>query len=411
MKTLSILIILLPIVPYFGQSKLTDTASGCEYYLPWTCDGCDMSWTGDCVDFLPDGKGKLTVSYENESIMEYEGHMVNGKFDGVGQYKDGMSEMKGYFVDGNFISSDTTILHNLEKVVVSSKDPYSLYVNDGHENTHLFYYKMVPKTPPIGALVIIPSGGETAENLIKQIALHKAAYANGLLVIIPSINWGTTDRAPEISFLDIIFRQVINLHNVPTDKFIFCGLSNGGMISFRYAINAVKESNTLIIPKGIIGLDPPLDFSNYYHYCEREIERNFTPAGVAEAKWILDNYNSIYGGSPDDYPQKYIEASTYSHGVAYGGNAKYLTSIAIRMHSDLNLDFLLNQRRRDLYDWNGTDIVSFVNQLKINGNTNAEVIITQNKGVRYDGTIHPHSWSIMDTDETIKWMLALLKNT
>ena len=80
------------------------------------------------------------------------------------------------------------------------------------------------------------------------------------------------------------------------------------------------------------------------------------------------------------------------------------------MHSDLNLDYLLNQRKRDLYDWNGIDIVAFVNQLKINGNKNAEVIITQNKGVRLDGTKHPHSWSIMDTQDTMQWILKLIAN-
>lgn len=79
------------------------------------------------------------------------------------------------------------------------------------------------------------------------------------------------------------------------------------------------------------------------------------------------------------------------------------------MQSDLNLDFLVNQRKRDLYDWNGTDVVAFVNQLKTNGHQNAEVIITQNRGVRLDGTRHPHSWSIMDTEDTMEWILRLVE--
>jgi hypothetical protein len=62
-----------------------------------------------------------------------------------------------------------------------------------------------------------------------------------------------------------------------------------------------------------------------------------------------------------------------------------------------------------MYDWNGTDIVAFVNQLKLNGNTNAEVSISQNKGIRLNGTKHPHSWSIMDTEETIKWILKTIE--
>ena len=40
----------------------------------------------------------------------------------------------------------------------------------------------------------------------------------------------------------------------------------------------------------------------------------------------------------------------------------------------MSLYDLLNERKRDVYDWNGTDIVAFVNQLKINGNKNAEEI-------------------------------------
>ena len=229
------------------------------------------------------------------------------------------------------------------------------------------------------------------------------------MVIIPSINWGTDDRLEEITLLDTIFKQVVKKHTISKDKFIFCGLSNGAMISMRYAINAVKDSNTFITPKGIIGLDPPLDFAHFYNYCEREIERNYTPAGVAEAKWMLNNYNLIYRGSPNEFPQEYINASSFSYGVKNGGNAKYLTDIAILMHSDLNLNYLLNQRKRDLYDWNGTDIIAFVNQLKINGNKNAEVIITQNKGVRLDGSKHPHSWSIIDTGNTIEWMQNLIE--
>lgn len=315
--------------------------------------------------------------------------------------------MKYLFIALFALVAQAAFAQNLEKVVVQSTDPYALYVNDG-DSTGLYYYQLLPEGAPTGVLTIIPSGGETTENLLKQISLHTAAVEKGLLVIIPSINWGTEDRVPEISFLDTIFEHLVTEHNAPKDKFVFCGLSNGGMISFRYAINAVKDSSTYLVPKGIIGVDPPLDFAHFYAYCEREIARDFSPTGVQEARWMMNNYNTIYGGSPDEAPQAYIDASTFSYGTPEGGNAKYLTNIGIRMHSDLNLDYLLNQRKRDLYDWNGTDIVAFVNQLKINGNTNAEVIITQNEGVRLNGMKHPHSWSIMHTDDTLRWILELI---
>jgi hypothetical protein len=296
----------------------------------------------------------------------------------------------------------------LEKVIISETDPYNFYVNDG-DSTNIYYYKIVPKAKPVGVLTIFPSGGEKIENLLKQITLHQAAYNNNLLVIIPSYNWGTFQRIPDIEFLNGIFKQVVEEHKISKDNFILCGLSNGGMMSLTYGIAAVRDSSTYITPKGIIGIDPPLDYARFYKYCEREVTRNFSEAGVAEAKWFISIYNQIYNGTPEEQPQNYIDASIFSFGAKDGGNANYLNNIAIRMNTDLNLDYLLNQRKRDLYDWNGTDIVAFVNQLKINGNKNAEVFITQNKGVRLDGTKNPHSWTIMDTDDTMEWILRLLK--
>ena len=92
-----------------------------------------------------------------------------------------------------------------------------------------------------------------------------------------------------------------------------------------------------------------------------------------------------------------------------GGNAKYLKDMPIRMYTDLDVEWLLNERHRDLYDWNGTDIVAMINQLKVLGNTDANVKISQGKGIRLDGTRHPHSWSILDTKDCIDWIVKLFK--
>lgn len=305
-----------------------------------------------------------------------------------------------------FISHIITA-QNLQKISMGSSDPHSLYMNDG-ESTELFYYKIEPKGKPKGVLTILPSGGEKIEDLLSKIDLHKKAYDNNLLVLIPSLNWGTIQRIPDISFLDSIFKQVVEEHNLSKDKFILCGLSNGGMVSLTYGIHSVRDSSTFLVPKGIVGIDPPIDFVRFYRYCEREVKKNFSPAGVAEAQWFINVYNQVYGGPPDRFLQNYIEASIFSFEAESGGNAQYLNEIGILMYSDLNIDFLINKRRRDLYDWNGIDLVAFVNQLRLNGNTNAEVVISQNKGTRPDGTKHPHSWSIMDTDKTMNWILNLL---
>ena len=78
--------------------------------------------------------------------------------------------------------------------------------------------------------------------------------------------------------------------------------------------------------------------------------------------------------------------------------------------TDLDVNWLMNERRRDLYDWNGTDIVAMINDLKLMGNKDANVIITMGKGIKLDGTKHPHSWSIMENKDCFNWIEKLMKN-
>ncbi len=295
-----------------------------------------------------------------------------------------------------------------EKITVSKTDTSELYVNDGN-STELFYYKFVPKNNIKGVLVIIPSGGELIENTLKQITLHKIALEKGFMVIVPSINWGTDNRESEFNLLDKIFSEIIIKHKVSKDKFIIGGLSNGAIISLTYAERAVKNSEKyFLIPKGVFALDAPLDQARFYKYCEREIERNIYQPAVDEAKWIKNNCDSIYGGSPEKFSEKYVEYSIYSYGAKEGGNAKYLKKMPLLMFTDLDTDWLINQRHRDLNDWNGIDIISMINQLKIMGNEKAKVIVSQGKGIRLDGTKNPHSWSIMDSEICLNWIIETL---
>ncbi len=317
--------------------------------------------------------------------------------------------MKIYLLISFLLLANIAPAQELIKVNISTEDPYHYYIND-KESTDLFYYKMVPEHAPIGALVLLPSAGESIESMLNQTSLHHLAVENNLLVVMPSYNMGTIQQEPELEFFDLIFKQLVDEHQVSKDRFIFCGLSKGAMISLTYGVRAVRDSNRYLVPKGIIGLDPPVDLARLYRYCEREIKRNFSEAGVAEAKWLKSVYEQVYGGSPDSVPSRYQEASVFTYGAEKGGNAQYLNNIALRMHTDLNVDFLINQRKRDLYDWNGTDLVAFINQVKVNGNKQAEVIITRDKGKRPDGSANPHSWSIMDADSTMEWMLDLLKS-
>ena len=136
-----------------------------------------------------------------------------------------------------------------ERVIVAQEDPYDLYANIDKDSTTLFYDKLIPKNKPIGVLVILPGSGERIEDVKKQITLHTLAVQKNLLVIFPSINWGTNKHIPEHQFLDTIFKQVVKQYKIPKNKFVIGGFSGGGMVALTYTEKANKYNDSTFIPK------------------------------------------------------------------------------------------------------------------------------------------------------------------
>jgi hypothetical protein len=297
----------------------------------------------------------------------------------------------------------------VERVVVAIKDPYDLYANFDKDSSTLFYEKIVPTNKPIGVLVILPGSGERLEDVRKQTSLHTLALQQNLLVIFPSINWGTNKHIPEHQFLDIIFKQIVKEYKVPKDKFVIGGFSGGGMIALTYAEKANKYTDsTFIKPKAIFGVDPPLDYAHLWKHCENDIERNVSEAAVMEGKWIIDMYTKEFGGSPYNYKDNYIKYSIFSYSEKDGGNAKYLKTTPILLYTEPDITWQMQNRQRDYYDLNCIDIAAMINFLQIQGNKNAKLIVTNNKGRRLNGMKHPHSWSIMDSQECLTWIMEQL---
>lgn len=142
-----------------------------------------------------------------------------------------------------------------------------MYESFEKDSTTLFYEKIVPPGKPIGALVILGGTYDLIPDIKKQITLHTLAIQKNLLVIFPSINYGTTKLYPEYQLLDTIFKQVVMQHGIPRDKFIIGGFSGGGMLALRYAERANKfKDSSYIIPKAIFAVDPPVDYAHLWDH-------------------------------------------------------------------------------------------------------------------------------------------------
>jgi len=419
---------------------IKDPSTGC---LVWNDVSPEftITWNGGCSNNYADGEGTLTWFQNNKIIASYTGKMTNGYVTGKGKYiyegwgstegnfvngtLQGHGKMlmlnggklKGNFVNGELLDLDEPYLSKLTKIDTSIEDVTGIYNGKG---TNLHYYALVPQTVK-GVLVLFPSTGEGTENVIScNKKLMQKCYDNNIMSVVISakFNKGLEVDTAAMNFFNGVFTEVIAKYNAPADKFILSGLSLGGNNSLHYTeISRSGKAYTSVKPLAVIGVDPPVDAAMLYWGAKDEIAKymrdsaNITPskqAALDEDNFLMDYFHESYGGSPEEFPQKYIEASQFSLDQPDGGNAKYLLDVPIRIYTDPDIIWQMKNKNRSYYDMNCADQSAMINFLQMSGNSRAEFIPALGKGYRLDGTRHPHSWSIVDADECTEWMLKLI---
>lgn len=98
--------------------------------------------------------------------------------------------------------------------------------------------------------------------------------------------------------------------------------------------------------------------------------------------------------------------SPYSYNDTTQQAIKSLIRLPIRLYTEPDVIWWINEGV-DYSQMNAFDFAAMTNELKRMGNKKIELILTNNKGYRKPkNTRHPHSWSIVEQKDLVRWMLA-----
>ena len=111
------------------------------------------------------------------------------------------------------------------------------------------------------------------------------------------------------------------------------------------------------------------------------------------------------GGTPDKTYDRYLAYSPYTHGAPVGGNASYLVDLPIRAYHEPDVDWWIEHRRKSYYEMNSLDLAGLITELKIQGNEDTELVTTYQQRDGHDEGSSPHTWSIVDNADLIRWFL------
>lgn len=281
---------------------------------------------------------------------------------------------------------------------------------DKNDSTANMYVAVVPQSGQINSFMFLLGGfgSYSPKDILIATELPKYAAQQNILTIMPILKTGPfyfgSDIASQQSLKELI-ELVCAKYKLHGKDFYIGGKSIGGTCVIKYAELAI-QNNYPIKPKAVFAVDPPLDWQRFYNSAKRIVRLSNPGQVTEEVTYMIDRIPKEMGGTPETALENFYNNSPYSFSDTTQRAIKHLIKTPVMIISETDIQWWLSQRGYDYSYINITDHAAMINELQRLGNRKAILVTTHEKGFREPGHIrHPHSWSIVDPEKTIKWLI------
>jgi len=265
-------------------------------------------------------------------------------------------------------------------------------------------FKLIKAENQKGLLILFPCFPCDAENTLSEFKITEISVKNGFSVLAMSLNQRLFLSQKEKQELAEQLTRIVNEQNLSEKNIFIGGFSSGGNVSLLISDYLVKNK-IQIQPKGVFIVDSPIDLLGLYGTAEKNLDLNFSESSIQESTWIKNMFDNELG-NPENGVTNYEQYSPFTFETGNIDNLKGLEKLKIRLYTEPDLKWWDEYAKNRYEDLNAFYIQKLSDKLKSEFVfDNIELIKTENKGYRANGVRHPHSWSIVDEKELIKWMI------
>ena len=254
--------------------------------------------------------------------------------------------------------------------------------------------------------VLILFGGypESIEDIKREFKILDVAERNNVVVLVMNYNQRIWLEEEEKHSLAKKLQDIIVQNELPTNNIYIGGFSSGGIVSLLISdfIMGVKQFH--ITPKGVFIVDSPVDLAELYEGAKKNIANNFSEVSVQESTWIIQTLDSQFGNPKADI-SIYEKHSVYTLSTNNIDNVRELKNTKIRLYTEPDTTWWKKYKMANYQQMNAFHIKKLSEDLKKNEFEYVEYIPTTNRGYRANGERHPHSWSIVDKNDLMNWIL------
>ena len=265
-------------------------------------------------------------------------------------------------------------------------------------------YELIKSSDSKALLIVFPGGGSTSKETKEDFKIIEKASEKEISVLLMNFNRHLWIEKKDSEQLTRLITEIVKKNNLKTDNIFIGGMSLGGTVSLTLS-NHLFETNSSLKPNGIFVIDSPIDLYALYESSQRDIIRkDFSEERLAEPKWIINYFEEEFGGK-NSLLSNIQKVSPITLKTKNTNNIKNLKNSKLRLYTEPDTLWWKETRQTDFESTNAFVLQKTKEVLKNEHWKNVELIQTKNKGYRTNGEKNPHSWSIVDTNNLISWIL------
>ena len=265
-------------------------------------------------------------------------------------------------------------------------------------------YELHQPTKNIKASLVLFGGfPETAKDVKREFKILENAKNNDVAVLYMNYNRKLWLGKSELEELTKELQFIFNEHKLPENNIFIGGFSSGGNMALLIS-DYMTNGNSNLVPEGVFIVDSPIDLVALYKTSEKNIKRNLSNSTMEESTWILQTLRKEFG-NPHKNISNYEAFAVFTSETNNFDNIENLKNTRIRLYTEPDTLWWKERTMAKYDEMNAYYIKSLSESLKDFGFKDVQYIATENKGYRSNGERHPHSWSIVDKDNLINWML------
>ncbi len=265
-------------------------------------------------------------------------------------------------------------------------------------------YELIKLSESKALLIVFPGGGSTSKETKEEFKIIEKATKKEISVLLMNFNRHLWIEKKDSEKLTKLITSIIKNNNLKTDKIFIGGMSLGGTVALTLS-NYLVETYSTLKPKCVFVVDSPIDLFALYESSQKDILRkDFSEERLAEPKWIINYFEEQFGGK-DSLLTNIQKVSPLTLTTKNIDNIKNLKNEKLRFYTEPDTLWWKENRQTDFESTNAYTLQKTKELLSKKKWNNVELIQTINKGYRANGERNPHSWSIVDTDDLINWIL------